>query len=92
MKVAEQSHGRYLVVSINVTAQDSVGAAHAFAKAYHLPAPILLDPTGAIANAYLVRVLPTTYYLNARGQVVKRVIGFETKAMMQQDLKEASRP
>lgn len=91
-RVGAEAHGRYLVVSVNVTAQDSVAAARAFAAAYHLPVPILLDPTGAISTAYLVRVLPTTYYLNAQGRIVKRVIGFETQTMMQHNLQEVSHP
>ena len=37
--------------------------------------PILLDPRGAVAHRYAVRVLPTTYLIDPAGHIVAREVG-----------------
>jgi len=89
VRLASQAHGRYRVVTVNVTHIDQLQGARQFARQFHLPQPVLLDPTGRIQQAYLVSVLPTTYYLNAKGVVVAQVLGAETFGAMSRHLAQA---
>lgn len=89
VRLAANAHGRYQVLTVNVTAIDTLQNARQFARTAHLPSPILLDPTGQIQRAYEVEVLPTTFYLNARGIVVSEVQGAESYQTMRQHIQEA---
>ncbi len=46
-----------------------------YIQARDLTFPVLLDPTGAVAHRYAVRVLPTTYLIDQAGQIVAREVG-----------------
>ncbi len=47
-----------------------------FAESRKLPFPVAIDNTGAVAQAWGdVRLTPTTYIVNKRGEIVKRYIG-----------------
>lgn len=47
-----------------------------FAQTRRLPFMVAFDNTGAIASAWGdVRLTPTTYLVNKRGQIVKRYVG-----------------
>jgi len=47
-----------------------------FAQTRKLPFKVAFDNTGAIANAWAdVRLTPTTYLVNKRGEIVKRYVG-----------------
>lgn len=46
-----------------------------YVQTHQIPYPIVLDAEGQVANGYLVRGFPTTYFLDARGVVVARHIG-----------------
>ncbi|MDA8192561.1 MAG: TlpA disulfide reductase family protein [Thermaerobacter sp.] len=89
VRLASQAHGRYRVVAIDVTRLDSVANARRFAAANHVPSPLLLDPSGRVQAAFLVTVLPTTYFVNAKGVVVAQVLGAETYQAMQRHLHQA---
>lgn len=47
-----------------------------FAETRKLPFPVAIDNTGAVAKAWGdVRLTPTTYLVNKRGEIVKRYVG-----------------
>jgi peroxiredoxin len=47
-----------------------------FAQTRKLPFPVAIDNTGAVAKAWGdVNVTPTTFLVNKRGEIVKRLVG-----------------
>lgn len=65
-----------VVLAINMTFQDSLPEAQAFAKEFHMPFPVLLDDTGAVArDAYRVPVLPMSFFIDRKGVIMHRQIG-----------------
>ena len=65
-----------VVLAINMTFQDSLPEAQAFAKEFHMPFPVLLDDTGAVArDAYRVPVLPMSFFVDRKGVIAHRQIG-----------------
>ncbi len=65
-----------MVLAINTTFQDSLSDAQAFAKEFHMPFPVLLDDTGAVArDAYRLRGLPMSFFVDRKGVIVHRQIG-----------------
>lgn len=64
-----------VVLAINTTYQDTVGAASAFRQEFGLSVTILLDQEGAVSRQYQLRALPTTFFIDAQGLVREVVIG-----------------
>lgn len=65
-----------------------------FAQTRRLPFSVAIDNTGALAKAWgEVKLTPTTYLVNKRGEVVKRYIGepdfFELHQLIEKLLAEA---
>lgn len=63
------------VVAVNSTFQDSRSAALAFADEFDLPFTLLFDETGVVSNRYLVRALPTTFFIDREGVIRKVIVG-----------------
>lgn len=63
------------ILAVNVTYQDSLAAAGQFVQQYDLPFPIPLDSSGEIANRYLMRALPTTFFIDREGVIRKVIVG-----------------
>lgn len=63
------------VLAVNATSQDSRQAAEDFAQANGLTFPVLLDESGAANRAYQVQALPTTFFIDRRGNIHRLVIG-----------------
>ena len=61
------------IVGINVG--DSKEAIHDFEKRIPMSFPILMDPESMAASEYFVRGLPTSFIINANGEIVMKVIG-----------------
>lgn len=60
---------------IGVVFNDSVSSATTFSKKYGDLFPSIVDPGGLIANSYGVISPPTTFVLNAKGEVAATLIG-----------------
>jgi thiol-disulfide isomerase/thioredoxin len=72
-------HGQVAVIGIDNN--DSQGAAEHFVRADRVGYPVAVDPPpAATALAYGVAELPQTFFLNARHQIVKHVVGGLTAA------------
>lgn len=75
---------RIRVVGMNLTATErSEADIVAFLDAFGVEYPTLLDPGGAIAETYRVRLIPVSYFLDARGIVRFVVVGPMTRAVME---------
>jgi cytochrome c biogenesis protein CcmG/thiol:disulfide interchange protein DsbE len=70
------SHGR--VTILGVDGNDATGPATAFVKAKGVTYPVGVDPHLLIAGEYNIGGFPQTFFLNARHEVVYRVIGAVT--------------
>jgi peroxiredoxin len=65
----------FVVLAVNVTAQDSRETAEAFAANHELTFPILFDTTGEVAARYENRALPSSFFVRPDGVIGEIVIG-----------------
>ena len=63
------------IVAVNATSQDTRAAAADFAAAYGLSFEIGLDSNGEVQRSYLVRALPTTFFIDRQGEIREVVLG-----------------
>jgi peroxiredoxin len=60
-----------------------------FIQTRGLPFPVAIDNTGVVARSWDdVQAIPTSYLVNKRGEVVKRIIGEPDFAQLQQLIEE----
>ena len=69
---------------VGVDWNDRPDSARAFIAQSHWAYPVLRDPSGGVGNAYGLNGLPTTFVLNAKGQIVQRLQGPQTVASLNQ--------
>jgi len=62
------------VLAVSLDTGDPKGVAD-FAKGYGWRLPILLDPMAQVADAYAIRVMPTTYVIGPDGNIRGRAFG-----------------
>jgi len=75
-RVYQENHERGLeVLAVNMTAQDSLADVEAFVQEFNLTFPILLDTSGEVGNAYLMRALPTTFFIDREGVIQQVIVG-----------------
>ena len=65
----------FTILAVNITSQDSLQDVRAFVKEFGLTFPILLDKTDSISQLYLVRGLPTSFFINPDGIIQRIFIG-----------------
>jgi len=80
MKTIEKIYNEYkdqglVVLAVNMTYQDDPSAIMPFVNEQGLTFPILLDETGAMASAYQLRSLPSSYFIGRDGIINEVVIG-----------------
>jgi cytochrome c biogenesis protein CcmG/thiol:disulfide interchange protein DsbE len=63
------------VLAVNSTVQDTALDAQNFAQNLGLTFPILLDLDGAVGRSYLVRALPSTFFIDRKGVIRTVVFG-----------------
>jgi thiol-disulfide isomerase/thioredoxin len=78
-KLAEAARalGGYAHV-VAVDWSDSSHYALALVRRYGWSFPVLSDPSGTAGSAYGIQGLPTAFVLNARGEIVERLLGPQT--------------
>jgi peroxiredoxin len=64
-----------VVLGVNSTVQDDPAAAAAFAAERGVTFPILYDLEGAVSRRYLLRALPTTFFVDRAGIIRSVIIG-----------------
>jgi cytochrome c biogenesis protein CcmG, thiol:disulfide interchange protein DsbE len=77
-RLASELHDRAALVGVDWS--DSHSNATAFVRKHRWSFPILEDHAGAVGNRYDLAGLPSTFVLDARGRIVKRLIGPQTAA------------
>ena len=83
-----RSHPNVQVVGIDT--QDTSSAAKSFYRKWGWRHPSIADPKGELAARLGVQGYPTTFFLNARHQVVTQIIGATSLAGFEQGLAAAS--
>ena len=63
------------ILAVDMTYQDSESDAQRFAEDFGLSFPIPLDRDGTVARQYLMRALPSTFFVGPDGVIRKVVIG-----------------
>lgn len=74
----ERLYRRYrerAVTILAISIDTNVDVVAPFVRRYGLTFPIGLDPSSAVAKEYGMRALPTTYLIDAAGQVVALAAG-----------------
>jgi peroxiredoxin len=69
-----------VVLAVNV--QDRRESVEAYAQELGLTFPILLDPLGRASGSYKARGLPTSYFVDQEGLIVRRRVGPVDQAMI----------
>src|SRR5690606_27561503 len=54
--------------------------------------PVAVDETGAVAEAYRLRSIPQTYFINAEGRLMSRITGELQEVNFLPHLQQALRP
>jgi thiol-disulfide isomerase/thioredoxin/anti-sigma regulatory factor (Ser/Thr protein kinase) len=85
VRFSRTSAGRTVIIGVD--ADDSAPAARQFVTSQRVPYPIGFESQPAVANEYGVSAtgIPETFFLNARHDIVKRVIGDVTMRELVQD-------
>jgi Peroxiredoxin len=65
----------FTVLAVNMTYQDTPLDIMPFVHEHGLTFPILLDETGEMANAYQLKSLPSSFFINREGIINEVVIG-----------------
>ena len=75
-RVYEANGARGLeILAVNTTFQDSQAGAAEFVREFGLTFSVPLDRTGEVSRSYLLRALPTTFFVDRDGIIRQVVIG-----------------
>ncbi len=70
------------VLAINATNQDELADVTSFIQENRLTFPIFLDLNGNVSDLYQVRSLPTTYFIDQEGVIIKIIVGQMSEALL----------
>ncbi|HLA99517.1 MAG TPA: TlpA disulfide reductase family protein [Anaerolineales bacterium] len=77
------------VLAVNLTDQDSEAAVAAFVQELDLTFPIPLDRDGSVSARYLLRGLPSTFFVDRQGVIRSVVVGGPmSEALIQSKVEE----
>jgi peroxiredoxin len=65
----------FTVLAVNMAYQDDPGNIPSFMAEFGLDFPVLLENSGQVANTYLIRSLPTSFFIDREGVIQEVVIG-----------------
>jgi cytochrome c biogenesis protein CcmG/thiol:disulfide interchange protein DsbE len=65
----------FVVLGVNMTRQDDPQAVKPFVEKYRLTFPILLDDASTAGNAYQMKSLPSSFFIDRQGIITEVVIG-----------------
>ncbi|MHB0989164.1 MAG: redoxin domain-containing protein [Bellilinea sp.] len=75
------------ILSVNATNQDNLEDVRTFIDNYGLTFPVLLDIDGSVNRNYQIQALPSSFFIDAEGEIRKVVIGGPlTEAMMRAEI------
>jgi len=73
-QASERWAGKQVAV-VGIDVLDSRGAARSFARAHGVTYQIGYDPLGDTIGPYGIAYTPTTFFVDRRGRIVKRILG-----------------
>ncbi len=83
--VYREYHSRgFEIVALNVVEEPE--RVSAFVQRHGVPFPVVLDQSGVVRQAYFVRALPTSIFLNREGIIEAVHVGGLTEGMLRQYL------
>lgn len=65
----------FVVLAVNLTKKDDLASVKTFIEQYSLTFPVLLDQDGRVEDAYQLRGLPTSFFIDGDGIIQSVVIG-----------------
>lgn len=79
----EQKNNQVTILAVNLTTSEkSSNNIGAFVKDYGLTFPIVLDSDGQVGQTYQAVTIPTSYIIDTKGVIRKKIIGPMDKEMM----------
>ena len=69
-------------MSVNITSKDKREDAATFVKQYGFTFPVLLDESGEVSTMYGAFAIPTTIFLNEKGEIIHEYAGPMEKEFM----------
>lgn len=88
--VYQQYNGKVRILAVNLTnTQRSIDEVQKFLADNGYKMPVVLDKTGDVATTYLVRGIPTSFFIDSKGVIRLIVPGSMTKEMMEDGLRQA---
>ena len=75
LQAAAERWSKKPVTVVGIDVLDSKAAARAFARKHGVTYPIGFDPLGDTVGPYGVTYTPTTFFVDPRGRIVKRILG-----------------
>ncbi|MDO3679058.1 TlpA family protein disulfide reductase [Paenibacillus ehimensis] len=86
VRLYERYKDRVELVAVNITAKDRIESVQAFASAYGLPFPVLLDERAETAQAYRIVPIPTTYLIDRNGMIADKITGAADDAALEKKI------
>ncbi len=74
---------------VGVDTGDNARDARRFIRRYGWSFPVLRDSDNSVGDHYGIPGLPTTFALDARGRIVSKLVGPQTRASLDRALREA---
>lgn len=65
----------FIILAVNATNQDDRQAVLSFVQEYGLTFPVLFDDSGSVAQTYLSKALPTSFFIDQNGIIQEVVVG-----------------
>jgi thiol-disulfide isomerase/thioredoxin len=89
LQEASRRWGGKSVSVVGIDVLDSNAAAKSFARKHGVTYAIGEDPVGDTATRYGVAWTPTTFFIDRRGRIVKRVLGPVSKSALDEQIQHA---
>ena len=83
-KFYEENKKDVEILAVNLATKDKVKDAEAFVDFYRLTFPILLDKKAEVSTMYGAFTIPTTIFLNEKGEIVQQYSGPMEEQFLQQ--------
>ena len=79
---AWQQHREQGVTFLGLAVNDFEGDARAFSEEVGVTYPLGMDVDDMVANAYLVGVMPTTYFIDREGNLARKLSGYVNQGVL----------
>lgn len=78
VKLYDKYGDRVEIFAVNMMTQDNVKDAQGFVDEFGFQFPVPVDEEGEVTGAYRIQAIPTSFFINSEGIIVKKVIGLVT--------------